>query len=342
MFRFGGDLGADYTFRFIEKKLGVGTFHVDVLSGQMHWSCGLYELLGMVPGTIDPSYEEFDRRIHPDDRRFNPGTDDVLRAMLLDGLPRKREFRVIRPNGQLRWVHGQVEPLLNAAGEPVRILGVVLDITDSRESLLPLKADVERYNALIRVAGGLVWTATADGRITALQSRKAARRNGLLLVSGNRWVDLLHEEDRDAALKDWSLSVESGLPYKVEHRLLQPDATYRWFSSHAVPILNQDGDVQEWIGVSTDVHDEKLLGLPAEASRITGAQMRAARGILNWSVRQLADQTSVSPAVVRRFEEYDGALPMSEELMEVFRKTLSDAGIELFFPKVGKPGVRPR
>ncbi|KJC50552.1 hypothetical protein UP09_05730 [Bradyrhizobium sp. LTSP885] len=261
---------------------------------------------------------------------------------MLDGLPLKREFRIIRPNGQLRWVHSHAELLLNAVGEPVRILGVVLDITNSRESLLPLRADVDRYNALIRVAEGLVWTASPDGRITALQNWKTARQDGPLLACGNDWVDLLHEEDRDAALKNWSVSVETGLPYKVEHRLLQPDATYRWFRCSAVPILNQDGGVQEWMGVSTDVHNEKLFGLSALRPRLTGAQMRAARGILNWSVKQLADQTGVSPAVIRRFEECNSALLVSDELMEVFQRTFSDAGVELLFPQVGKPGVRPR
>jgi transcriptional regulator with XRE-family HTH domain len=96
------------------------------------------------------------------------------------------------------------------------------------------------------------------------------------------------------------------------------------------------------MGVSTDVHDQKLLDFSATPSRLTGAQMRAARGILNWSVRRLAEQAGVSPGVVRRLEEYDGALPESDESLEVFRKALSDAGVELLFPQVGKPGVRPR
>jgi PAS domain-containing protein len=49
--------------------------------------------------------------------------------MLLDGLLLEYEFRVIRLNGRRRWVYNQAEVLLDAAGEPVRILGVALDIT---------------------------------------------------------------------------------------------------------------------------------------------------------------------------------------------------------------------
>jgi PAS domain S-box-containing protein len=336
--QFEGDLGAPDTFRFLEEKLGAGIWRYDVFTRQMHWSRGFHELLGLNPGTVAPSIEEFNQRVHPDDRplRRNVG------GMLLDGLPLDREFRIVKPNGRLRWVHDQAEILLNDVGEPAKVLGVTLDITRNYESLQPLRAGIERYDALIRAIDGLVWTATPDGRITSLQNWKTTRLGGPLLVYGHGWVDLLHEEDRDTALKSWSDSVEAGRPYKVEHRLLQPDGAYRWFRCSAVPILTPDGGVQDWMGLSTDIHSEKLLDLSAPPSTLTGAQMRAARGILNWSVRQLAEQAGVSPGVVRRLEEYDGALPVSDELLEVFRKVFSDAGIELLFPRIGKPGVRPR
>ena len=338
MIPFEGDLGAHDTVRLIENSLGVGNWRHDPVAGQTYWSRGLYELLGLDPGTIAPSYEEVDRITHPDDRR----PKGEFEALLLEGLPLKREFRIIRPDGRLRWLYSQIEILLNAAGEPVKILGVALDITDHRESLQHLRAGAERYNAFVRVTEGLAWTASADGRITALPNWKTARYGSPLLVYGHGWVDLLHKEERDDALRNWSVAVATGRPYKVEHRLLQPDGTYRWFRCGAVPILFPDGTVHEWMGLSTDIHNEKLLDLSAPSSRLTGVQMRAARGILNWSVKRLAEQAGVSPGVVRRLEEHDGALLLSDELMDVFQKTFSDAGIEFLFPRVGKPGVRLR
>jgi len=322
----------------LEGKLGAGIWRYDVLTRQMFWSRGFHELLGLNPGSISPSLEEFNQRIHPDDRSLRRDVDD----MLFDGLPLERDLRIIRPNGRLRWVHDQAEVLLNDAGEPAKIIGVTLDITKHYEELQPLKAGIERHDALIRLVEGLVWTASSDGRITSLPNWKAAGHDGPRLVYGHGWLDLLHEEERDAGLQSWSAAVETGRPYKVEHRLLQPAGDYRWFRCSAVPILTPEGSIQEWMGTSIDVHDRKLLEFSAAPSRLTGTQMRAARGILNWSVRRLAEQAGVSPGVVRRLEEYDGALPESDESLEVFRKALSDAGVELLFPRVGKPGVRPR
>lgn len=333
MTQFEGDLEVTDAFRFIEEKLSSGIWRYDVLTGQMRWSRGFHELLGLNPGVAAPSLEEFYHRIHPDDRPFKRD----IRDMLLDGLPLDREFRIIRPNGRLRWIHEQAEILLSESGEPASILGVAFDITRNHEALQPLRAGVERHDALVRAIDALVWTASSDGRITSLQNWKATGLGGPLPVYGHGWVDLLHEEEREAALKNWSNSVEAGQPYKVEHRLLQTDGTYRWFRCSAVPILAADGSIQEWMGTSADVHEAT-----SSSSKLTGAQLRAARGILNWSVRQLAGYAGVSQGVVRRLEEYDGVLPGSDESMDVFRRLLSDAGVELLFPKFGKPGVRPR
>ncbi|MEH2482318.1 PAS domain S-box-containing protein [Nitrobacteraceae bacterium AZCC 2146] len=335
---FEGHRGAADTLRFNEEKLGIGSWRCDAATGQMHWSRGFYELFGLCPSKVVPSYAEIEQRIHPDDRR--PRRD--FSELLLDRSLLEGEFRVIRPNGTLRWIYNQAEILLDMAGERVCVVGVAIDITRQRESVQPLRAAAERYNALVQVVEGLLWIASSDGRITALANLKATKQDAPDLFYGRGWVDLLHEEDRDAALESWSVSAQTGRPYKVEHRLRQPDGTYRWFRCIAVPVLNADGSAQEWIGISTDVHHEKFVSLPTPSSRLTGAQMRAARGILNWSVKQLAERTKISPSAIRRFEEYDSTPPMHDESVEILQNTFSDAGIEFFFPQVGKPGLRPR
>ncbi|WP_461331433.1 PAS domain-containing protein [Bradyrhizobium elkanii] len=75
----------------------------------MQWSRGFFELLGLDPHKVTPLM----RRIHPDDRRPRRDLDELLLdRSLLEG-----EFRIIRPNGVLRWVHNQAEISLDAAGD---------------------------------------------------------------------------------------------------------------------------------------------------------------------------------------------------------------------------------
>jgi PAS domain S-box-containing protein len=329
-----GLLGPSEVFRFVEEKLGTGVWLCDAAS-QMQWSRGLYALLGLEPHDVTPSYAALIRRIHPDDRRRGRiPAEPKLERSLLEG-----EFRVIRPNGVLRCVHNQTEVLLDAAGQPACLLGVMVDMTERRKSLQSFKLDAERYGALIRVAAGLLWIASSDGRITALPNAEQAQEAHPFF--GRGWVDLLPEEDRDSAVKKWVASTETGRPYNVEHRLRQPDGTYRWFRCMAVPVTDTDGGIREWMGISVDVHNEKLVD-DAPASRLTGAQIRAARGMLNWSVRDLAERAGISVAIIRRLEEYNDTPPLADDAIAILRNVLSEAGIEFSFPTVGKPGIRPR
>jgi PAS domain S-box-containing protein len=324
--------------RLIESGLGAGIWNLDPVTGRSYWSRGFYELLGLDPGTVAPSYEEFDRRVHPDDRCPKHELDTLLR----EGSAINRDLRIIRPNGRLHWISSRIELLLDAAGRPVGIQGLAHDITKYRETLLSFRSDAERYSAFLDITEGVVWVASPNGRLTALRRGKAPRQNGPNLPYGSSWLDLLHEDERDVALQDWTDSVEKRRPYDAVHRVLQQDGTYRWSRCRATPILNPDRSIHEWIGKFADTPIENPSSPSAPSSGLTGAQIRAARGILNWSVKQLAERAAISPAVVRRLEENDGILQVPRELMETLQKILSDAGIELLFPQFGKPGIRPR
>lgn len=319
---------------FLEEKFGTGVWRCDA-EGRMQWSRGLYGLLGLDPDAVAPSYAEIERRIHPEDRRpqrdpREPGFD----RSLLDG-----EFRIIRPNRALRWIRIQSETFLNSDGEPECMLGIAIDITEQRRSLQPLKTNAGRYTALTQVADGLLWVGSQDGRITALLN--AENKPDAHRFFGKGWVDLLPEEEREAALRIWAAAAETGQPYDAEHQLRQSDGTYRWYRCKAVPVTDADGNVREWLGISTDVHQQRLSIHHAAPPRLTGAQLRGARGMLNWSVKQLAARTGISPAVIRRLEERNGLLRLPDDTLTALCNALSSAGIELIFG-AGKPGVRPR
>ena len=96
--------------------------------------------------------------------------------------------------------------------------------------------------------------------------------------------------------------------YQVDHRLRQPDGSYRWMLSRAAPIMLETGAVREWVGMSSDIHDSKVWPATSgnEQSVLTGAQIRAGRGVVNWSVRQLSEAAKISSSTIRRLEELDG------------------------------------
>lgn len=68
---------------------------------------------------------------------------------------------------------------------------------------------------------------------------------------------VLHPEDLPKMVKVWSESLKTGKTYQLEERLLRRDGVYRWHLAQAVPVRGRDGQISEWMGNLTDIHDYK-------------------------------------------------------------------------------------
>jgi PAS domain S-box-containing protein len=336
---FDGDLGARETLRFIEEKLHAGIWSWDLATGDMQWSHGFFALLGVERDSIQPSSAALSQMVHPEDR---PPSEAVGRT-LHEGLPAEWEFRIIRPNGRIRWISTRSELLMDSEGHPVRSIGVSFDVTKRHEVLQALEIATGYQEALIKAVQSIVWFADKNGQVTKLLGSEDA---GLERPSGRQsepWTDIVHPDERSSVEGVWRQAAISRTPCKFEHRIRQRDSSYRWARTVIVPVFSRRGDPLELIGISSDIEDEKrYFPSTARPRQLTGAQLRAARGMLALSVRDLAAKADVSPTTIRRYEQFDGPINTLEPALEAVERTLAQAGIEFIFPEIGKPGVRPR
>lgn len=339
MVPFPSEIGASETLRILEDKGAAGIWSLDYATRKMRWSHGLYALLGLEPDSIEPSYAAIVDLMHPDDRR--PAGE--FERIINEGLPLDRELRVIQPNGKLRWLSSRTEVHLDKAGKPVRVFGVMLDVTTERDVALAKDAADSRYRALVTATNAFVWTADAEGKLLDVRNWRELRGENPTALLGSRWIDLVHPQDRERTMAAWQGAISGKREYAVEHQIAQPDGSYRWMLSRAAPILEETGAVREWVGLSSDIHDRKVWSAQSgsENAVLTGAQIRAARGIVNWSVRELAQAAGVSSSTIRRLEELNGRPQGTEPALAPLQAALASAGVEFLFPPTGKPGVRP-
>jgi PAS domain S-box-containing protein len=330
--------GPEATLRFVEEKGRAGLWSWDLQSQKHRWSPGMFELLGFDPKEVEPSHERFSSLVHPEDRR-PPGQ---IEHLVNQALPIDRTFRIIRPDGRQRWILSRGEILVDADGKPTRSIGIFFDVTHHHEKLQTLRISEDRLNVLIRTLRAAIWTARPDGSVSSTLNWAELTGVDPATFLGAGWLDYVHPDDRAPTLKIWKHALATQTQYEVEHRGRAADGSYRWFKSRALPVLNADGTVREWIGITVDINDSKVWPSQQAADTITGAQLRAARGILNWSVRDLAEAASVSPSTIRRLEESNGAPQGPEPSLAPIRASLEAAGVEFLFPPVGKPGLRPR
>lgn len=336
---FDGDLGERETLRFIEEKLHAGIWSWDLATGDMKWSHGFFSLLGIEPDSIKPSSTVLSQMVHPDDR---PPSETVSR-ILNEGLPAKWEFRIIRPNGRIRWIATRSELLLDSDGHPVRSIGVSFDVTKRHELLQSLDIARGRYDALIRAAQGIVWFGDKSGNITKVLRPDDTMAERSMGRQSEHWTDFVHPDENTLVEGLWRQAALSRNPYRFEHRIRQRDNSYRWARTIIVQIFSRRGEPLELIGLSTDIEIEKRYSPnSARPKQLTGAQIRAARGMLALSVKDLAEKAAISPTTIRRYEQVDGPINSAEAALEVIERTLAQAGIEFLFPELGKPGIRPR
>ncbi len=137
-----------------QRVANVGTWDRDLVSGRLNWSEQIEPMFGLERGQFDGTYECFTRCVHPEDRAKVAA---LTKRAMEENTDYVVEHRVVWPDGTVRWVaeHGAVQR--DASGRPVRMLGVVQDVTRRRnaeEDRTRLAAAVEQAAEGILVADG--------------------------------------------------------------------------------------------------------------------------------------------------------------------------------------------
>ncbi|MFB6183959.1 MAG: sensor histidine kinase, partial [Haloarculaceae archaeon] len=112
-----------------------GIWEQDCNSDDVRWHESCERLFGLEPGSFEGTYEAFVERVHPDDRDEVAAT---IERAIDHGDPFHATFRIVRPDGDERWVESRGQILTDDAGSPTRILGVAIDVTESHRHLQQL------------------------------------------------------------------------------------------------------------------------------------------------------------------------------------------------------------
>ncbi|MDQ6860788.1 MAG: ATP-binding protein [Verrucomicrobiota bacterium] len=106
----------------------------------------------------------------------------------------------------------------------------------------------------------IVWVTRPDGS-HEYYNRRWYDFTGLTLATSTEqgWNDLFHPDDVESANAAWAEALRTGNPYDIEFRLRRAsDGEYRWFLGRALPYRNETGEITNWFGTCTDIHEQKL------------------------------------------------------------------------------------
>ena len=130
----------------VQRIAHLGHWDWNIVTNDLYWSDEIYRIFGLEPQEFVGTYPAFMERIHPDDR-------DLVQTSVnqaLEGLPYDIDHRIIQLDGTERIVHEEGEVLCDADGNPIRMLGIVQDITERKkreQAMQQLLNKLKRSNA---------------------------------------------------------------------------------------------------------------------------------------------------------------------------------------------------
>jgi PAS domain S-box-containing protein len=242
-------------FAFSQQSAGVGSWDVDVKSGQRFWSASFREVLHM-PADMPATFENFLAAIHPEDVEAVRRRDDVA---VRTGRYRA-EYR-LHPSKGMRWILSVGRVLPNNNGEGARFSGVLMDITSLKLTGQALRESRGTFEALAEVAPLGILVTNGAGEIR-YGNRYVRELTGVkrAALKGRTWYELLGADGSVELARSWDACRSEFSPLSEEFLApFPPRKEFRWFHVQGVPIRFGEGVRTQWLLVIADIHERRTL-----------------------------------------------------------------------------------
>ncbi|GJE02460.1 PAS domain-containing protein [Methylobacterium isbiliense] len=292
--------------RLLESHHLSGTWSWTFRTDEHVWSPGLLRLLGIDATAVAPSYALLTRLVHPEDAHILESPAQVKR----DGIVGTHTVRFIRPDGTLRILTSRGEIYVDPDGRPRAAAGILLDVTDTERLAQAQREEQRRRRALFEQTQS--WTHAS----LYASSRRVGSRE-ILSLTGITQADfqadctrVIAPDDRSRMTAHIRAMMEAGGPFEARKRLILADGAQGDFRFVYVPIRDEQGRIGSWATLASRLAGPKAAPLDQAVrdglvQAVEGYHLRAARGLLGWSMNDLARASGLSLSTIRRME--DGA-----------------------------------
>jgi PAS domain S-box-containing protein len=123
----------------------IGSWNWNILESTVDWDNNHFRLLGLVPGEVESGYQAWRDRVHPEEIEQ---IEQTIAVALANRTDYQAEYRVIYPNGNIHWLVARGRGIYDEAGQPVQMLGVILDISEQRDAALRERKRAEQASIL--------------------------------------------------------------------------------------------------------------------------------------------------------------------------------------------------
>ena len=223
-------------------------------------------------------------------------------------------------------------------GRPDAVIEVDNDVTERRRAQEALRQSEARYRALVAATARIVWTSSADGRRPLdLSQWVTFTGQSTVEAAGSGWLQAIHPDDQGEAIRVWKEAVRERKAMLTTHRLRRADGEYRHMEARAVPVLDERGEVREWVGAHADVTDriqaqeqlgqaQKLQAVGTLAGGVAhevNNQLMAVLGFGDFVLKELGPGHPQAPDVEEMIRGATRAARVAQQLLTFSRRQVN-------------------
>ena len=243
----------DERLRLALETGGLGTWELDLRSETAPVRSLQHDrIFGYDEPLDDWSFERFLEHVHPDDRttveeRFEEAFDDGEWSF---------ECRIVRADGEQRWISADGEFFYDSEGEPIRAVGVVEDITDRKELERELRTEKEHFRLALENSPFTAFRLDTDLRYTWIASPHSDFDTGAVI--GKRDDELLPEDAAEVIMEPKRRVLETGVGVRGEYTYELPSGVVT-FDLTVEPLRDESGEIVGLTCAALDITERKRL-----------------------------------------------------------------------------------
>jgi PAS domain S-box-containing protein len=240
----------------------IGAFERNLITDEIAWSASQEKLYGLPPGSFGGKPKDWAQRVHRDDI---VAVEAALRRAIETKSSVNLEFRIIRPDGTMRWVSSQAQVFADEEGRPRRILGVNIDITQRKRAEEALARSRDEFERMAATSPDFLFIYDLIEDRNVYENKRLKEQLGytvteLHAAEGDSTNGLVHPDDVARVHQQYRRfdGAEHGEVAEWECRLRHADGRYRWFHVRAAVFdRTEDGRARRIIGHARNITVQK-------------------------------------------------------------------------------------
>ena len=294
----------------------VGSFEVHIDSDRLYWSDEISRIFG-VTNRGPSDFATFLQSVHPKDREK---VLESARKVRSTGATVETEYRIVRPDGEVRFVRSIVEAIRNDQRETVRLAGATQDLTEQVQARELLRESEQRLKNAERLAhlGHWQWHLKSNQLIWSEECYRIYGQPPNYTPSLEDLLQTLVPEDRVRVERETGRRLAEKKGGAIEFRIIRPDGKLRTIRSLSEMLLDEEGEPESFFGACQDITEEKRTQEESVAR-----QKLASVGVLAAGISH--DFNNVLGAILAEAELAEVDLPRDSSPVEEIQRIKASA-----------------